>query len=325
MPSQAACILLATYNGEHYLRTQLDSIRSQSYQNWQLLVRDDCSTDGTADILKEYTELDSRIQLHSEFECCHVGATRSFEKLLVTGLDSGAKQFFLCDQDDQWHVDRLERYLHGFDVGKLPQLVFADLQLVDENLAPLGQTAAFQRESSDLRFLSLTSLLSLNHIPGCSMALNRELAELALPIPQDAIMHDWWFSLTASASGKLTYIDLKLTKYRQHASNTVGAPSILGILADPLHWGSLWRSGASELMRSMSQAEILASRLEQIGGSSISSIEPLRQYAGLSSLKLLERVKTAWRLRLRRGKPLAAIVLYLRLLCLSRPRRIRDD
>lgn len=75
----------------------------------------------------------------------------------------------------------------------------------------------------------------------------------------------------------------------------------------------------------MSQAEVLASRLEQIGGSSISSIEPLRQYAGLSSLKLRERVKTAWRLRLRRGKPLTAIVLYLRLLCLSRPGRIRDD
>lgn len=79
MRSQAACTLLATHNGEHYLRTQLGSIRSQSYQNWQLLVRDDCSTDGTADILKKYAELDSRIQLHSKFECCHVGATRSFE------------------------------------------------------------------------------------------------------------------------------------------------------------------------------------------------------------------------------------------------------
>jgi hypothetical protein len=70
---------------------------------------------------------------------------------------------------------------------------------------------------------NFSNLVISNLVTGCTALINESLAEKALPIPESAIMHDWWLALVAAAFGKLVYLDIPLVRYRQHGSNTIGA------------------------------------------------------------------------------------------------------
>ncbi len=75
----------------------------------------------------------------------------------------------------------------------------------------------------DIKKNKLNNLLIQNTITGCTIMMNRKLAELCLPIPTEAIMHDWWLGLVATEFGKIAYLDEATIKYRQHGENSVGA------------------------------------------------------------------------------------------------------
>lgn len=221
-------VLLATYNGAKYLHAQLDSLLNQTHQNFRLLVSDDGSSDATLAILESYRErFGGRLVVVPNAHRGQ-GVVRNFENLMVISLRDGlAGWIAFSDQDDVWLPRKIERCLDELlqieaEVGSgLPCLVHTDLTVVDENLKVLSHSfAKYQR--MDPRQCSPVSLLSVNQVTGCTMMVNRRLLQVALPLPRETIMHDWWCGLL-SGSGRRHFVSTPLILYRQHGSNQVGA------------------------------------------------------------------------------------------------------
>ena len=219
---QKILILLSTYNGETYLKAQLDSLLSQSYKNFRLIVRDDGSTDGTKEILSSYD-----IEMLSSNE--NLGVKKSFETLLKYACEnSDAEYFMFCDQDDFWNGDKIELTLQKMqELEKLygyntPLLVHTDLEVVNENLETLS-SSMWRSEYINPSANTLNKLLIQNTITGCTMMINRTLAMKSLSISSKAIMHDWWIALVVGAFGKIGFIEEATMKYRQHGKNDTGA------------------------------------------------------------------------------------------------------
>lgn len=214
-------ILLSTYNGERYLNEQLNSLFSQSYQDFKLIARDDGSSDKTLEILKSYD-----IELLPSNE--NLGVKSSFETLLKYAFEnSDADYFMFCDQDDVWNQDKVKLTLQKmYEMEKLykntPILVHTDLEVVDENLHTINPSF-MKLQNLNEKKNRLNNLLIQNTITGCTVMINRDLAKLCLPMSSNAIVHDWWVGLVASYFGKIGYVDDSTIKYRQHTSNTIGA------------------------------------------------------------------------------------------------------
>ncbi len=217
-------ILLATYNGEKYLHEQLKSLKKQSYTNWKIIARDDGSTDRTVAILKEFQNNNpNKIEIHldGKKKC---GPSQNFNILM--GL-SKAKYVAFCDQDDVWEPTKLEKslkYLIKLEkfYGNLPILVHTDLFIVDKNLNIQFKSMIKVQRLNSAANKSIKHLIVQNCVTGCSMMANRELLKVCGSVPKEAVMHDWWLALVASAFGRLQFIDESLVKYRQHESNTLG-------------------------------------------------------------------------------------------------------
>ena len=125
------CVLLSTYNGEKYLREQLDSLVCQENVELKILIRDDGSKDSTLQILKEYSKKDARI---TYFVGNNVGPAQSFFDLIIKSPD--ADYYAFCDQDDVWDKDKLEiavGFLEKEDNSK-PNMYYSNLRIVDQNL-----------------------------------------------------------------------------------------------------------------------------------------------------------------------------------------------
>ncbi|MDK2047659.1 glycosyltransferase family 2 protein [Aliarcobacter butzleri] len=214
-------VLLSTYNGENYIKEQLNSLMIQTYKDIKIIVRDDGSHDDTLKILKTY-------DVHLVQSTQNLGAKGSFSELLVYAVEKTDSEYFMfCDQDDVWEKDKVEKTFAKIkeveaDFGNIPFLVHTDLEVVDESLNTINNSFMnFQKiDPSKNQF---HNLLIQNTITGCTVMINRELAKKCLPIPQSAIMHDWWLGLVAAKFGKIGYINETTIKYRQHLSNTVGA------------------------------------------------------------------------------------------------------
>ena len=214
-------ILLSTYNGEKYLKEQLDSLFSQTYKNFEIIVRDDGSSDKTLEKLKFYD-----IKLLSSD--VNLGIKKSFETLLKYAYEnSDAEYFMFCDQDDVWNNDKIEKTLEEMKRleklygNNIPLLVHTDLEVVDENLKIIS-SSMWKYEYILPQYNTFNRLLIQNTITGCTMMINRELAKKSLDIPEEAIMHDWWIGLIASCFGKISYLEESTIKYRQHGKNTIG-------------------------------------------------------------------------------------------------------
>jgi glycosyltransferase involved in cell wall biosynthesis len=219
-------ILLATWNGERYLVEQIDSVLNQQYPNCRLLIRDDGSSDGTRAIIEGYAAKHPKRITIIEDDEPGLGASGNFSRLMDR---AEADYIMLCDQDDFWlpekvgvtldEMRRLER-AHGADT---PLLVHCDLKVADAGLNVIAPSFwDYQRLNPDKgRFLN--RLLIQNVVTGCASMMNRRLRDLALPVHDQARMHDWWLALAAAAFGRIGYIRQPLVLYRQHGGNTLGA------------------------------------------------------------------------------------------------------
>jgi glycosyltransferase involved in cell wall biosynthesis len=220
-------IILPTYNGEKYIAQQLDSLQRQTFNNWQLLIRDDGSTDQTLAIVKKYLCNDSRITLIEDIHN-NLGACAGFSLLMTTALELGAGYVAFCDQDDIWLPEKLEITLNriqmlennnGFDT---PLLVHTDLQIVDETLETISHSFIEFENINDPAAPQLNRLLVQNYVVGCTILCNRALLQMASPVPSAVRMHDWWLAAFAVAAGQLSFIAEPTIKYRQHSNNTLG-------------------------------------------------------------------------------------------------------
>lgn len=218
-------ILLATFQGEAYLREQLDSIFRQTHQQFRLIIRDDCSSDQTPFILKEYQEKhpEKVVILPSDER---LGVKSNFSRLLS---HSTADYVCFADQDDVWLPTKIEMTLNALlnleidNTKHCPILVHTDLQVVNEQLKPLHPSYWVYSNIFPEKSRTLNRLLVQNVITGCTVMINRSLAKLIQTVPPETIMHDWWMGLVASCFGLVREIPHATMLYRQHGRNTLGA------------------------------------------------------------------------------------------------------
>ncbi len=219
-------ILLAVFNGEKYLGEQIESLLSQTEGNWSLLVRDDGSSDGSVALLTDYQRRHPEKIRLVDAASPAPGAQGNYSVLLE---HSSAEYLMFCDQDDVWlpgkitvtlgEMRRLER-LRGREA---PLLVHTDMRVTDARLRVLSDSLWRFQKSDPGSGSALNRLLLQNCATGCSMMINRTLRDLALPIPRQAMMHDWWLALVAAAFGGIGHLPESTLLYRQHGENDTGA------------------------------------------------------------------------------------------------------
>lgn len=223
-------ILLATYNGEAFLQEQLDSLFSQEGVEISIIARDDGSSDGTMEILQAYANRrPGRIRiLPSE---ARLGPRGSFSALMNAAT---AQYTAFSDQDDIWLPNKLSTLLTRLQLlesrvgADKPCLVHCDLAVVDRELQQIAPSF-WQFSGIDPYRNSFRNLLFQNTVTGCAALFNKALRECATPVPPDAVMHDHWMSLCASAFGHIEVEPQSLVLYRQHGNNSIGAIGGQGI------------------------------------------------------------------------------------------------
>jgi len=229
-------ILLSTYNGTKYLEEQLDSILNQTYSNYVIVARDDGSYDDTIQLLNKYAKKFTDKFHLLEQDLLNLGASDSFSYLIEyvlenkqsLGLESAYMMF--CDQDDIWSLEKIHKQIDEMlkvekqqtGTKPIPVLIHSNLRVVSEEKSLIAESFVHY-QGLEIERNRFTNLVISNVVTGCTAFINEALARKAVPVSKEAIMHDWWLSLVASAFGKLVFIDAPLVSYRQHDTNAIGA------------------------------------------------------------------------------------------------------
>ncbi len=217
-------ILLSTYQGAEYLEALLDSLVAQSYPHWRLIIRDDGSSDQTRVLIERFVQQHPKQALWLDSESGRLGCCASFATLLSA---ADAPYLMFCDQDDIWLPEKIALTLDAMHVAELntpttPLLVHTDLKVVNRDLQIIASSFwAYAKLNPD--HAELHQLLVQNVITGNTLMINQATKQLALPIPEAAIMHDWWLALIGAAFGKIIAVKQPTILYRQHSHNAIGA------------------------------------------------------------------------------------------------------
>jgi len=203
-------VAMASYNGESYIRSQLDSVLSQLSEADELVVSDDGSTDATRDILSAYAQRDPRVKV---IDGPQNGVINNFENAVSACVGD---VIFLCDQDDEWDADKYQAVTAAFEEGVM--LVMHDARLIDGDGNVIGESF-FQTRNTKT---GLLKNLWKNSYIGCCMAFSKHLKPHILPFPDSIPMHDQWIGLTAERHGKVVLIPRPLMSYRRHGDNATG-------------------------------------------------------------------------------------------------------
>lgn len=203
-------IAMATYNGEKYLREQLDSIFNQTYKNIEVIVSDDCSTDGTAAILEEYSQ---KYGLKYSVNEKNLGFSKNFEKALKM---CNGELIAISDQDDIWLEDKLELLLEN--IGD-KTLIHSDSSLMDENGNVYCHSMKEAANNVEYAQNADKHILWVSFLTGHSCLFNHELLDRAMPIPASE-PYDAWLPIIASRLNGIGYLHKPLTLFRQHRKNS---------------------------------------------------------------------------------------------------------
>lgn len=225
MKSLSECkvaILMCTYNGQAYLKEQIDSLIAQTHQNWTLYISDDGSTDGTLALLKNYQQLIDSQRIHL-FSGPRAGFAKNFMSL-VRNSNIRADFYAFCDQDDIWFDNKLYRSIRHLEKlpSNLPSLYCSRTRLIDEDRKITGFSPAFKKPPEFQNAL-IQSIAGAN-----TMLLNNAARDLLRKVPDTTtiVAHDWLSYLLITACGGHVIYDLEPTlDYRQHSANVIGANS----------------------------------------------------------------------------------------------------
>lgn len=209
-------ILISTYNGEKYIEEQLDSILSQSYQDFLIYIRDDGSTDQTGEVIKQYIAHNGIENICIFVQGENVGFCKSFFQLMA--MSSKGDYWAFCDQDDYWYPDKLlhaVKWLSQNEKEKIPLLYHSGFELGN---ADMTVKRMYHQGYFDYQFFnSITSNLFF----GFSTTINRALYEkLILADPHMIKYHDWFAAMITAAFGKYHLSKKIEAVHRQHQYNS---------------------------------------------------------------------------------------------------------
>ncbi len=217
-------VLLSTWNGEQWLAELLASLEQQTFSDWELVVRDDGSSDKTAELLREWQQRHPDKMVYLDVGSQNVGSTLSFSHLVTV---SRAPYLMFCDQDDVWFPEKIAvaydaaKKLGDIYGGQLPLLVHSDLVLVNEKKALLHESF-WDWRGLDVHQPKRDYLLT-NTVTGCTTLFNRAAARKVFPVPEGVQYHDRWLGLVCAWFGVVHPLNQALVFYRQHEQNVVGA------------------------------------------------------------------------------------------------------
>ncbi len=282
-------ILMSTYNGERFLREQIESLLHQTWKNLEILIRDDGSNDRTPDILQEYGAKYNQVKIFLEE---NQGVSRSFFTLLEK---SDADYVAFCDQDDIWLNEKTEAAIRKLEREEGPALYCSNKILVDSH----GNL--MRKQDRKTRIPGFGNAVVECICTGCTAVMNREMAEIIKrKLPRHAILHDWWCYLAASYMGKVVFDERAYIKYRQHERNVVGARAGF--------WGEV-RAKAAYLRKSRGKLEAqLADFATLYRGDSkkdalVQEILAAKRFPG--------RIKILWNRRIYRQSRLDGIIMRM--------------
>ena len=203
-------VILSTYNGERFLKEQIDSILNQTYTDLDLIVRDDGSKDSTISIIEEYISDNSNIKLIKEE---NIGFINSFYRILE--IAEGYEYYCFADQDDVWEKEKIEFLINELDKtdSYTPNLVFSDSDYYNENMK-LIKKGHTNRKSSFRN--SLVECVS----QGMTMMINKTARDIVIQKrSKNSIFHDQWCYMICSGLGEVKYVPKALVRYRRLNNN----------------------------------------------------------------------------------------------------------
>ena len=220
------CVLLSTYNGEKFLREQLDSLLAQKNVDVEVVVRDDGSTDNTRSILKEYTDKYSNVIVHEDI---NIGCERSFW-LLLTKYRVEADYYAFCDQDDKWIDYKLACAVAKLENVLSPRLYSCNQVITDDNLNQSGIMLPKSKYRNICKHMHDNYFLNRH---ACTLVWNLQLQKLIEKSTTTQLtftpIHDKWVTLVGRSCGEVILDFDSLQYYRLHNSNTSGLAK--GLLA----------------------------------------------------------------------------------------------
>jgi glycosyltransferase involved in cell wall biosynthesis len=206
-------IAMATYNGEKFLKEQLDSIYNQTYKNIEVIVCDDFSKDSTVKILEEYRK---NYGLKYFINDINLGFVKNFEKAI--SLCTG-EFIALSDQDDVWLPNKIEVLLD--EIGD-NYLIHSDALLIDENGYVFSNSYSQYSNKMTHPRCFIDAVIN-GYVTGCTSMFRKDFINMILPFSDNLYVHDKWMGVKAFELNKVIYLDAPLIKYRQHESNLIGA------------------------------------------------------------------------------------------------------
>ena len=218
-------VCIATYNGVKFLRQQLDSILTQIGTEDEIVISDDCSTDGTLELIQSYHDERIRLLHHDSSKITTTfpldKPTHNFENAL---MHARGDIIFLADQDDVWLPGKVSRMLQALENA---DMAMHDCIIVDTELKQLAP--------SYFDVVKVTTSYWRNAIRctmlGCCMAMRRSVLEEALPFPKTEVGHDLWLGMVADKKFRFTLVREPLLMYRKHGDSmtTAGKKSKYGL------------------------------------------------------------------------------------------------
>lgn len=204
-------VAMVSYNGEKYIREQIESILRQLQEEDELIISDDGSKDSTLAIIQEYQEKDERIRL---LQGPRQGIKKNVEHAVA---HTRGKYIFLADQDDIWLPDKVERILQIFEEQRTAVVVHDARVFAGNEPSHITMESFFAFRSSGAGVIK--NMVKNSYI-GCCMAFRRELKAVVLPIPPKIEMHDQWIGILGDyAAGKSYFLPEPLILYRRHGDN----------------------------------------------------------------------------------------------------------
>ncbi|MEI2740717.1 MAG: glycosyltransferase [Chitinophagaceae bacterium] len=202
-------VVLCTYNGEKFLRPQIDSITAQTYPNLEIIIIDDASSDSTSSILEEYRQKDSRVKFH--INSANIGYNKNFEKAFSLAT---ADYIAISDQDDIWESNKIELMMKDW----LPGSLF--IYSLSGNF--FSNDFENRKQAPPVKYGTVTQLHQLvfsSPVHGHACMFKKELLSHCIPFPAD-IYYDWWMSMQAVRIAPVGRIPLTLTWHRVHETNS---------------------------------------------------------------------------------------------------------
>lgn len=219
-------VVMSTYNGEKFLKEQIDSILAQKDVDVSIHVFDDCSKDKTPQIVKEYEKAGKNVTLHVNEK------NKNFTYNFLDGLfsfkdEQGYDYYAFSDQDDFWVEDKLISAISKIEeVGKCT-LYSSNLKLVDGELKPLGANLM------DMKYVNKHyDVACKNVVTGCTAVFDNAFKNLVTEkYPENIYLHDYWLALIANyTEGSHFVYDVcpDHILYRQHGNNQIGENKNIG-------------------------------------------------------------------------------------------------